>query len=30
MTGAAAVRASRRLTLSGAVRCPRSARSKAT
>jgi hypothetical protein len=30
MTGAAAVRASRRLTLSGAVRCPRSAQSKAT
>lgn len=29
-TGAAAVRASRRLTLSGAVRCPRSAQSKAT
>jgi hypothetical protein len=28
--GAAAVRAGRRLTLSGAVRCPRSAQSKAT
>jgi hypothetical protein len=29
-TGAAAVRGGRRLTLSGAVRCPRSAQSKAT